>query len=230
MGARPLHRQRMMGREIVLVEQTDLHLTWSGHRIFIKPLPLFLLDYGFWKENICVNQELHARACGILLSYVWLVCEPSDLKVAIDANLLPFALQWHHWVTLVEDVIQHIDVENLGAVNKRYQYGELRLTRLNKIYRLAPKFRFKHFMRGYQSQDTIYSTFFQRKFAWLLIIFIYIDIMLNSAQVGLATNRLGRSLAFQRISFGLTMLFMFLPVAIITLIGVGSLFCFYTIL
>jgi hypothetical protein len=149
--------------------------------------------------------------------------------VAIDSDLLPSTFKWHHWVTLVEDLIKNIDIKALDTVNKRYEYGELRLTRLNKIYRLAPKFRFKHFMRGYQSRDTAYGTFFQREFAWLLILFVYISIMLDSAQVGLATDKLQNSVSFQRISFGLTMLFIFLPAVFVVLITIWFLilFCFH---
>jgi hypothetical protein len=50
---------------------------------------------------------------------------------------------------------------------------------------------------------------------------------LTAAQLGLATDRLQTSLAFQRISFGLTMLFIFLPVAFIVLIIIWFLVLFF---
>jgi uncharacterized membrane protein len=216
--ARPLHRQVMMGRDVIVVEQADLHLTWIGRRIFVKPLPAFLLSHLHWTKHICLSKELHSRAMGLLLSYIWLVCQPSDLKVAIDCGLLPSNMTWQQWMNLVGELVPKIDMRGLSNVNKRYEHGELRLGRLNKIYRFAPELKLKHLMRGYRSQDTVYGTFFEREFAWLLILFVYISIMLTAAQLGLATDRLQPSLAFQRISFGLTMLFIFLPVVFIVLI------------
>jgi len=212
MSARPLHRQNMMGREVVIIEQTDLHLTWIGRRLFVKPLPVFIFSYWYWKKYLCPSEELHSRAMGLLLSYVWLVCQPSDLKVAIDCGLLPSPLVWQQWVILVGDLVRTIDMTGLSNVNKRYTYGELRLSRLNKIYRFAPEFELKHIIRGYQSQDTVYRTLFERHFAWVLTLFVYVTVLLSSVQVGLATDRLQNSMAFQRISFGLAILFILLPV------------------
>src|SRR5882757_2916672 len=38
----PLHRQKILGREIVVTEDPRLHLVWINNRIFIKPLPTYL--------------------------------------------------------------------------------------------------------------------------------------------------------------------------------------------
>ena len=86
------------------------YLTWMGRRIFIKLLPEFLLWSEFWQEHIC-PVELHARACGLMLSHVWLFCQPSDLKFAIDCNLVPSTLNWTQWVTFVEDITQIINMK-----------------------------------------------------------------------------------------------------------------------
>ena len=45
----PLHRQRIKGREIVVTEEPRLHLVWIHNRIFIKPMPRYLLSQNFWK-------------------------------------------------------------------------------------------------------------------------------------------------------------------------------------
>ena len=45
----PLHRQRVTGREIVVIEEPRLHLVWIHNRIFIKPLPRYLLSHALWK-------------------------------------------------------------------------------------------------------------------------------------------------------------------------------------
>lgn len=43
----PLHRQKVKARNIVITEDPRLHLAWVGDRIFIKPMPLYLLSYNF---------------------------------------------------------------------------------------------------------------------------------------------------------------------------------------
>jgi hypothetical protein len=44
-----LHRQRVKGREVIVTEEPRLHLVWIHNRIFIKPLPRYLLSYAFWE-------------------------------------------------------------------------------------------------------------------------------------------------------------------------------------
>jgi hypothetical protein len=70
MSARPLHRQVVLDREVVLTEQADLHLVWRESRLFVKPLPEFLIDHLFWKVYLCKNAQLYGRARGFLMSYV----------------------------------------------------------------------------------------------------------------------------------------------------------------
>jgi hypothetical protein len=51
--AMPLHFQVAMGREIVIADRMDLHLLWdSDAKIFLKPIPRFLLDPEFWRSNL----------------------------------------------------------------------------------------------------------------------------------------------------------------------------------
>ncbi|KAH7038399.1 uncharacterized protein B0I36DRAFT_316107 [Microdochium trichocladiopsis] len=45
--ARPPHRQRLLGRTILITERLDEHLVWHEKSIFIKPLPKYLLSYEF---------------------------------------------------------------------------------------------------------------------------------------------------------------------------------------
>ncbi|KAH8730326.1 hypothetical protein GQ44DRAFT_701175 [Phaeosphaeriaceae sp. PMI808] len=44
---KPLHRQLVKGREIIVTEEPRLHLVWIHNRIFIKPLPHYLLSQAF---------------------------------------------------------------------------------------------------------------------------------------------------------------------------------------
>ncbi|MCJ1366682.1 hypothetical protein MMC16_005812 [Acarospora aff. strigata] len=222
MGARSLHRQRMMERQIIITEQADLHLVWHESRMFLKPLPDYLLDYQLWKETICKDDELHASACGFLLSYVWLVCQPSDLRVATELGLLSSHIRWVDWTIFVDTFLSNIDYDALDTVNKRYRYGELRLNRLNAIYRLTHMFEPDHFVRGYMYDYNHYAVFFDRNFRWVLLIFIYMTVILTAMQVGLATEQLQHDQMFQQASYGFTVFSIVLPV--VTVGGAASMF------
>lgn len=130
MHYKPLHRQKMMNREIVITEQTDLHLTWAHATIFIKPFPRYLGDYDFWIAHLCHNQNLHQSACGFLFSYTWLITCESDFYLARELNLVP-PVSWTQWRAYIQGVRVNFDMELLSWINKRYLYGELRLQRLN---------------------------------------------------------------------------------------------------
>jgi len=49
---RPLHHQLLLGRDIFLSERIDLHLVWGGGRIFVKPLPRYLMTPDFWRDYL----------------------------------------------------------------------------------------------------------------------------------------------------------------------------------
>jgi hypothetical protein len=199
--ARSLHRQELLGRTIIITEDVNEHLVWVEERFFVKPLPQYLLSFEFWRENLCADVELHKSACGFLLSYAWLVCQESDYRIAMKLGLIPKAVEWEQWTKLVADFLGQIDLRSLKDVSDRYKYGELRLTRLNKIYRLillSPK----NLVYGYMSASTWYKSLFSRNFAWLLAVFAYLTVILSALQVGLATSVLQGSEAFQSASYG----------------------------
>jgi hypothetical protein len=52
MPPRPLTYQLAVSRNIVVVETMDLHLVWEPGRIFLKPLPRYLLNSAFWAEDL----------------------------------------------------------------------------------------------------------------------------------------------------------------------------------
>jgi len=101
----------------------------------------------------------------------------------------------------VESFLEHVNLETLDGVAERYTFGELRLSRLNTIYRLT-SLSLHHFVRGYMSSSTWYKAFFTTNFAWLLAVFAYMTVILSALQVGLATTKLQISEAFQRGSYG----------------------------
>ncbi|KAH8654235.1 hypothetical protein BGZ61DRAFT_541508 [Ilyonectria robusta] len=84
-------------------------------------------------------------------------------------------------------------------IDPRFYHGELRLSRLNKTYRLwqTPP-------RGYMSHWNRNGAFFRDHFAWLAGTTVYLVVVLTAMQVGLATESLGGNDAFQSASYGFT--------------------------
>ncbi|TVY32006.1 hypothetical protein LSUB1_G007740 [Lachnellula subtilissima] len=171
-AARPLHRQKMIERQILITEQADLHMVWHESRFFLKPLPDYIFDYDVWKSTICKDAALHASSCGFLLSYVWLLRHPSDLKIALELGLISSKIKWEDWTLFVDTFVSNIDYEALNTVNKRYHYGELRLSRLNTIYRLLHILEPRRFMLGYIHGYNRYTVFFERNFGWVVILLL----------------------------------------------------------
>lgn len=199
-AARSLHRQKMKNRAIIVTEQADLHLTWADSYIFIKPLPQYLLRKDVWRDHLCNDATLYENACGFLLSYAWLIQSHLDFEVAksddIKPSLLPQNLKWSQWQAFMGEFLTNVSPDpplprnHIGPfqVNKRYQYGELRLGRINLIYRFAPLWWYKYLFDGYHSGYDQYRTFFARNFAWLIVVFAYITVVLTAMQVGLALD------------------------------------------
>ncbi|KAK3171644.1 hypothetical protein OEA41_003728 [Lepraria neglecta] len=224
-SARPLHRQAMLGRDIAITEQVDLHMVRQESRMFLKPMPDFILDDAFWKDHICKDFELYECARGFLLSYIWLVCSKSDLRMAQNKGLLAPNVSWERWKGFTKSLLCTINFESLEGVNRRYHYGELRLSRLNWIYRLSSRNRgLTTLVRGYMYGYNRYSDIVQRNFAWVLVAFVYITIVLTAMQVGLATDRLGNSDMFQNASYGFTVFSIITPLIVIVVI-ILNLFC-----
>lgn len=122
---RPLHVQLgALGREIVLHEQMDTHLIWGSSRIFLKPIPRYLLQPQFWQDYLacdscspevlvpskatgeegCRHPHLRACALGFLLSYVALLPHESDFDIAKEKRLIPSEVTWVAWRRFVREI------------------------------------------------------------------------------------------------------------------------------
>jgi hypothetical protein len=143
------------------------------------------------------------------------VCYESDFRIAQDLHLLPSELKWPQWQSLLGEFFKTSDkdIPYTSKVNKRYIFGELRLGRLNMIYRLAPRFYFKYFVQGYFNVYNEYGTFFSRNFAWLVTVFAYVTIIIIAMTLGLTTERLNGDQRFQNASYGFAVLSIIVPVA-----------------
>ena len=219
--ARPLHYQLMIGRKIVITERADLHLLWGDGGLFLKPLPDYLLSYNIWERTLLKDDYLSENAKGFLLSYLWLIRHKSDFVIAQRENVVNSDLTWEQWTTFSKVIFPNIASTNtasalLDGISPRYLYGELRLGRVNLIYRLCLNTRsFKTFIRGYFYGYNTYSSFIEKNFAWVLTVIVYITIVLTAMQVGLATTELGGSKLFNRASYGFTIFSIMAPLGIL---------------
>lgn len=226
-----LHYQLLLRREILVVEQMDMHLVWTTGRIFIKPVPRFLLYPRFWTEYLCCAQGcscsvdddgwplqcdrrgLRCRALGFLFSYAALISHESDFRIAEENHLLPQGVQWPAWRMFVKQ----LDTEHIYPdIDPRFYYGELRLSRLNKIYFL------RTLNCGYMSHWNQYGSCFWDNLAWLAGATVYIAIVLTAMQVGPATDMLKGNNAFQSASYGFTVFSILGPLICVSLIVLVS--------
>ncbi|KAI4931259.1 hypothetical protein J4E85_003849 [Alternaria conjuncta] len=231
---RPLHYQVVKKREIVVTEQLDLHLVWSSassSSILLKPLPRFLLCPNFWVTEICPRRHLYETALGFMLSYVALIEREVDYNLAINHGLIPKEVTWSGWLALVGEVVctsvqtHTIDasaassvslLEDRPRVNQRFNYGELRLGRLNWIYRLA-----MGELRGYLSGCSTYGAFMRDNVNSLITLFAYTTIVLSAMQVGLATEPLANDYSFGMASYVFSLFSILAPLAcIVAILGV----------
>ncbi|KIW55044.1 hypothetical protein PV05_07361 [Exophiala xenobiotica] len=136
---RSLYYQKLLRREIVIAERLDLHLVWAKSRIFIKPLPDFLLNYEFWENHISCEPQLHRAACGLLYSYCGLIRFGHDLQLAQENHLINENLDYRAWTEFTRTILSILDHNDFDTMEKRFRYGELRLNRLDVIYRYSPQ-------------------------------------------------------------------------------------------
>ncbi|KAI1104889.1 hypothetical protein F4804DRAFT_305784 [Jackrogersella minutella] len=206
MPPRPLDHQVLISRDIAITEDPELHLVWTKNRIFLKPIPLYLLDPDFWSAHIIPNRALADCARGFLFSYAALVAYESDFNLAKDKRLLPSEITWAQWKLLAKEIL---DSHCYAAVNPRYWYGELRLSRLNKVYRVRKGF----VLRGYSkvASHAVYVDLIRDNFAALATVLGYVVIVLTAMQVGLGVDRLQEDEAFQNASYGFTVFSIIAP-------------------
>ncbi len=184
-----LHRQQVKERAIVITEDARLHLVWHHDRIYVKPLPKYLLCREFWSCFLLDRlsplgdrrESIKKAALGYMRTYCHLVRHESDFELAqrTDVRLVPKDVDWPDFCRLMSPFEKIPDIE----VSGRYCYGELRLTRLN--------FYIKIFLRKFQYEQihTQYSSFFARFYGPLLFVFGIFSIILSAMQVGMAVEQ-----------------------------------------
>jgi hypothetical protein len=234
----PLHIHLVMGREVIIHESMDMHLVWTTGKIFIKPLPLFLLEPTVWKEFLCCQdpctcmsqvadsgetvkycerRELYKCALGFLYSYAALIRHESDFILAKERHLLPGHISWFNWNLFIRE----LDIEHIyPGIDPRFHHRDLRLSRLNYIYYVT-----QGSLDGYAHRYNRYSDFFRSHLAWMTAATVYVAIVLTAMQVGLATEKLGENTLFHSASYGFTVFALLAP-----LVCVGVVFLVFVFL
>jgi len=170
----PLHHQKVIRREIILTERAQLHLVWFGRTIYIQRLSDSLLDWTNFSEVVCQDARIYQMATGFLLSYARLIEYPSDLEVAQSSGLINKCVTWQSWQSFRTDVLHSVAMRD---VHDRYEYGELRLERLNQIYRL------KGLGLTYFNVYRDYSSYFGENYTTLIALFALVSVALSAMQV-----------------------------------------------
>jgi hypothetical protein len=184
-----LHAQISRGRNIVITEDPELHLVWISNRVFIKPLPAYLLSYAFWSYFLFPDKALSKddqqrridilqAALGYVRTYLYLIQHESDLKIAKQECLVPSDLELEKWMAFIKG-FRYVEVRQVSG---RYHYGDLRLTRLN--FWAVPILRRWHFRKATWQ----YAEHFARYVTPLLFVFMTWSLILNSMQVGLQSR------------------------------------------
>jgi hypothetical protein len=179
----------VLGRTIVITEDPRLHLVWYYDRVFIKPLPKYLLSHNFWKVYLLDHesvlgprqQRIREAALGFIRTYRYLIKHESDFLIAQDdaLHLIPKGVRHEEFCNL------SLHLKNIcdSRVSDRYTYGELSLTRLNfwaKV--ILHKLHFHCVQRQY-------GEYFAHYFGPILFIFAIVSIILSAMQVEIAVDQ-----------------------------------------
>ena len=197
----PLNRQRVNGRDILATDDPSLHLVWHRHRIYVKPMPLCLLNHDFWatylastaeKESTATSRRMSSSAepmfdgriaLGFMRSYALLIRHHLDFVLAREAHLFPEDFDWIQWSKFITH-FRHIEDDEVA---NRYHYGQLRLSRLNwavRIFRPSSA-QTKWF---YTIPHFSVNEYLERATAPLIFGFATLSLVLSSMQVLLAIS------------------------------------------
>jgi hypothetical protein len=109
-----------------------------------------------------------------LLSYAPLIQHPSDFDIAQSAGLINKCVTWQRWQNFRNELLHHLASRE---VHDRYEYGELRLGRLNQIYRM------KGLALAYFNVHRDYSSYYGENYTTLVALFALVSVALSGMQV-----------------------------------------------
>ena len=189
----PLHQQIVKGRQIMVAENPELHCTWMYNHVYLKPIPPYLLSWAFWQYYFNTSSILSqherdrakAAALGFLRTYSFLILHASDFRIAADLHLIPANISY----TKLRFFLTFFRKVSDSKVSKRYQFGELRLRRVNFWARIFLR---RFFFQKVQVHYTC-NAYFGRFYGPVLFIFAFFSTTLSAMQVGLASESIDKS-------------------------------------
>ncbi|EGR50357.1 uncharacterized protein TRIREDRAFT_41607, partial [Trichoderma reesei QM6a] len=129
-----LHRYQIKKMRIVITEDPGLHLIWYYDTIFIKPIVPLFLSFIMWTDRYSTATLSYQcqSALGFVRTYAFLVQHRSDFDIAQSLGLIPQDIDYSSFRAFIKP-FRYLPV---GAVSPRYEFGQMRLTRLNWAVRL----------------------------------------------------------------------------------------------
>ncbi|KAI0546755.1 hypothetical protein F4679DRAFT_405239 [Xylaria curta] len=201
----PLHLHIRKRRTVTISEHTRLHLVWDSDVVYIKPLPSYLLSSDFWERHLPPGSPGRPHALGFVRTYAHLIRHRSDFHIAQKEDLIPPFETLHH--SEFEKFIKNFRVVEDDQVSLRWEFGQIRLTRLNWAVRLLQPTTiekrdgmFHRFFYEEQYQETRQYLYGLGPF--LLFVFAALSLMLSAMQVVLAARGDNTWPAFAQASTG----------------------------
>lgn len=222
---RPLNIQYIMSRQVVPTTDASLHLLWTAKRIFIKALPEYMLSDSFFDDHL-KQPHPYGLALGFLHTYLALVPTELDFVLAKEAKLIPMRYEWTQWRALSRRILDiYPDDEIYHRIPQRYHYGELRVSRLDKIYRIVHG----EWLHGYSplTGHTQYIDFLADNLGTITVATVYIVVVLSAMQVAQGT-KLTDNASFQSACYGFAIFAIISPIIALALLLVVFVVMFTT--
>jgi hypothetical protein len=176
----PLHHNKAHAREIIVDHDPGLHLVWYHELIYVKPIPEYFYCQAFWDYLYEADRHVYRAAIGFMRSYYYLIQYEIDYEFACRRSLIPKKGSNNQHPTYEEfsRFIESFNQVRDHQVSRRYHYGELRLTRLNRTSLFKGRLAYFHIYPQWGS-------FLEHMLAPIITVFAASSVILNSMQVTL---------------------------------------------
>ncbi|RFU77550.1 hypothetical protein TARUN_4676 [Trichoderma arundinaceum] len=222
---RPLNYQEAVGLDIVITERMDTHLLCDKDKIFIKPLPRYLLEPEFWDKFFGCPQNCYYAGEFEMLNKAKLLrsgrrftakepCEHTKVWKRAKGFVYSYTALIAHESDfeiarakrLVPDDLEFHHWKDFVSrmldngkiyrqIDERFAYGELNLSRINKL------FMFQHPVE-YLFQTNNSTGLFQDHISRLSSVSIYVVVVLASIRVAAVIAKLREKKALLLVTYG----------------------------
>lgn len=175
---------------------------WYYGRIFVKPIPQYMMTPAFWTFIREADPDVFKAALGFMRTYFYLIRHEADFRRAKETYLIPQvdgrpAMTFEDFALF----IQQFECVDDSSVSPRYHYGTLRLPWLNDL---------TFFTLGklsYFRSEEQWDEWFGRTFGPIIAVFAIISVILNTMQVGLNAVQIDGTLGdeqYLKVSWGVS--------------------------